>query len=413
MENINSTSCQTCFRPLLEGGAQPQTQWISICRCDRPYAPSSNFSIDVCANCKRRVAVKTDGKVACAGLCPCEEPNPKKVATYIKQIESDALALELAAVGMSPDGFPAERYAPLAILGDGASSTVILARDKQRGAKVAVKCFKNIAQTMQSTFQSEVKKNQQLSHTNIAKVVDSGFSNSKTPYLVTEYKDGFNLDQCLALYGVPSYDIAVKILISTCETLIYAQRQGVLHRDIRPGNIIFLDDMNSEPSISITDFAMPKVKSSQGLSEPSDAIYMSCEEARGLEYSEKSEVYTLGCVGFSLLAGRPPFQDGTSLDIKNAHALKLPPRISSIKFDNKRPSELDEIVERCLEKDPSNRFESISKLLERLEVFPRREKMQIAAVLAARKRKKMLGIAATALLIVALSVAGYFVLRPH
>jgi serine/threonine-protein kinase len=231
--------------------------------------------------------------------------------------------------------------------------------------------------------------------------------------VVTEYKDGFNLDQCLALYGVPSFDVAVKILVGVCETLNYAQKQGVLHRNIRPGNIIFLDDMNSEPSVSVTDFALPKVKLSEQLTDPRDAIHMSADEARNMEYSEKSEVYSIGCIGYSLLAGRPPFQEGTVLDIKNSHALKLPPRISSLKFDNKRPKDLDEVIEKCLEKDPSYRFESVPKLLERLEVFPRREKMQIAAVLAARKRKKILLILGAVLLMVALCALGCFVLRPH
>jgi len=414
MENSNPESCQTCFRSKVAAGSQSQTQWISVCRCERPYSPSSQFSIDVCANCRRRVASNAAGRVQCPGLCSCETPDAKTIPTYIKQNESDAVAFDLATIGMSPDSFPLERYAPVGLLGDGARATVILARDKQRGTKVAVKCFKKIAPAMQSTFQSEVKKNQQLTHTDIAKIVDVGFHNGKAPYLVTEYKDGFNLEQCLALHGIPSHDVAVNILIAVCEALIYAQKQGVLHRDIRPGNIIFLDDMNSEPSVSITDFSLPKVKATQELTESYDALYMSCEEARGLEYSEKSEVYSIGCVGYSLLTGRPPFQHGTVLDIKNMHGLKLPPKISDIKFESTRPKDLEEIIERCLEKDPSYRFETIAKLLERLEVFPRRQKMLISTALAARKKKKILRIAIVVLVVVALcALLGYFLLRPH
>lgn len=428
-------TCQTCFRPKVVAAsvqlqaqapvqaqpptqpqaqpqAQPQTQpqtqlptqWISVCRCERPYSPSSNFSIDVCANCRLRVAASASGPVNCPGLCVCEKPAARKVPAYIKQNESDVEAMDLASLGMSPDAFPSERYTPLALLGNSVRATAILARDKQRGTKVAVKCFKRLTPAMKSTFESEVKKNQQLSHTNIAKIVDCGYHNGSAPYLVTEYKEGFNLEQCLALYGTPSYDVAVKILIGVCETLVYAQKQGVLHRDIRPGNIIFLDDLNSEPSVAILDFAMPKVKSSEKLTEPGDAMYITGDEARGLEYSERSEVYAIGCVGFALLAGRPPFQDGTALEIKNAHALTLPPRISNLKFDNTRPSDLEEIIERCLEKDPGARFESVAKLMERLEVFPRRVQMRIAAVLAARSKKKMLRVLAVVLVLLALCV---------
>lgn len=406
-------NCQSCFRPKVETGAQQQTQWISVCRCDRPYSPSSQFSIEVCSKCNRRVAIGSAGKVERDDLCSCETPSAKKVPTYIKPNESDAIALDLVSIGISSDKFPSERYVPLGLLGDGPRATVILARDKQRGTKVAVKCFKRIAPEMQATFQSEAKKNQQLIHTNIVKIVDFGFHNGKAPYLVTEYKDGFNLEQYLAIHGTPSHDVAVKILISVCESLIYAQTQGVLHRDIRPGNIIFLDDMNSEPSISITDFALPKIKASEELSEPWDAFYMSADEARNMEYTEKSEVYSIGSVGYSLLTGRVPFRDGTARDIKNMHALKLPPRISDVKFDNTRPKDLEEIIERCLEKDPSYRFETVSKLLERLEVFPRREQMKIAAVLSARRNKKILLIGVGVAAAVAVCALGYSVLTPH
>ncbi len=411
MQEVKSDSCQTCFRSKAEAGAEPQTQWISICRCDRPYTPGSQFTIDVCANCKLRIAPNARGKAP--GLCACEKPDAKKIPSYIKQNERDEVILDLASIGMSPETFPQERYTPISLLGNGARAIVVLARDKQRGTKVAVKCFKRLATALQPTFESEARKNKQLTHTNIAKIIDIGFHNNKTPYLVTEYKDGFDLEQCLALYGIPSHDVAVRVLIGLCEALIYAQKQNVLHRDIRAGNIIFLDDMNSEPSVSITDFAMPKIKTSEELTEPCDAFYMSSDEARNLEYTEKAEIYSIGCVGFALLAGRPPFQEGTARDIKNMHALKLPPRISDIKFDTKRPKDLEEIIERCLEKDPANRFESVAKLQERLEVFPARVQRQIAAVLAARKRKKMLRIAAVALVVVALCVAGFLIVSHH
>jgi serine/threonine protein kinase len=96
---------------------------------------------------------------------------------------------------MSPESFPVEKYTPIAILGEGARALTILARDRQRGTKVAVKCFKRIAPTLKSTFESEVRKNKELTYTTIAKIVDFGFpAGNKAPYLVTEYKDGFNLE---------------------------------------------------------------------------------------------------------------------------------------------------------------------------------------------------------------------------
>lgn len=412
MENA-TLNCQTCLRPILAEGTQQQSQWNSVCRCDRAYTPGSSFSIDVCVNCKMRVAAVGRPAVPCRGLCACEQPNPKKVPTYLKQNQTDEVSLDLASLGMSDDTFPTARYAPLALLGNGQRATTVLARDRQRGTKVAVKCFKTIAQNMRPTFESEVRKNKELNHTNIAKIADFGYQNNKTPYLVTEYREGFNVEQCLALYGTPSHDVAIHVLIGICEALLYAQKQGVLHRNIRAANVIFLDDLNSQPSIAVLDFAMPKIKDSQELVDPYDALYLSGDDARNLEYTEKSDMYSVGAVGFALLTASPPFTADTALDIKNMHALKLPPKISDLKFDNTRPKELEEIIERCLEKDPRYRFDSIEKLLERLEAFPRREKQRIAEIENARKRKKLALTVGCVVLVSAACAAGYFMFGHH
>ncbi len=396
---------------MAEAGAPLQTQWISVCRCNRPYSPGSQFSIDVCANCKRRVATGATTKII--DLCSCETPNPKKIPTHIKQNEKDSVTLDLASIGMAPEGFPLEKYTPIGILGESTRANVILARDRQRGIKVAVKCFKKMAPSLQSAFESDARKNKQLTHTNIVKLIDFGFTQSKAPYLVSEYKDAFNLEQNLALHGTPSHDVAVKILISVCEALIYAQTQSVMHRDLRPGNIFFVDDMNSEVSILVGDFALPKVKASEELTDIRDALYMSADEARGLDFNEKSEVYTIGCVGYALLTGKPPFEENTVRELKNVHGLKLWKRISDVKFDNSRPKDLEEVIERCLEKDPNVRFESVAKLMERLEVFPRRVQMRIAAVQAAKRRVKLVRIAVAGLVVTAICAVGYIVTAGH
>jgi eukaryotic-like serine/threonine-protein kinase len=414
MEPESTTqNCQTCLRPVNEAGSHPITQWQSFCKCDRTYSPNAQFSIDVCATCKKRVVSHSAGRVDRLYLCSCETPNPKSIPSFQKQKnQEEPVTLDLVSMGLDPESFPQERYSPIAILGQSDRADVILARDKQSGKKVAVKRFKQIKAEAFTSFEQDAKKNKQLSHNNIARVLES-FIYSQAPLMVSEYKDGFNLEQNLAIHGIPSHDVAVMILISICEALIYAQKESLLHRDLRPGNVIFLDDMNSDPSISITDFSLPKIKANEQFSESGDARYLSAEEARGLEYDERSEVYSIGSLGFALLTGRPPFQDGTARDIKNAHALKLPPRISDLNFQTGRPKDLEEVIERCLEKDPRVRFDSVAKLLERLEVFPRREKMQIAAVLAAKQRKKLLTILAAVVAVLVFSAIGYFAINKH
>lgn len=348
-------------------------------------------------------------------LCCCENPNPKTVPSFTKQsTAAEPVELDLTTIGMSTETFPVERYKPIGILGLGARANVVLARDKTTGKKVAVKCFKSITPDIQKLFVQEAKKVSKLSHTNIARLIDFNIYNNVTPYLVSEYKDGFNLDHYLAAFGLPSYDVAVMIMMSICEALLYSQKESLLHSDIRPGNVIFVDDMNAAPSVILTDFSLPKLREKEDLTESVDALYISSDWARNLPHDEKSEVYSIGCIGFALMTGRPPFTEGSAREIKNSHALKLPPRISRLNFDSKRPNDLEEVVERCLEKDPNVRFESIAKFYERLEVFPRRVQMQINAILAARQKKKILTFSAIGLAVaLVLSTIGYFVLHAH
>ncbi|MCA9800447.1 MAG: protein kinase, partial [Cyanobacteria bacterium HKST-UBA02] len=311
MEEPNTESCQKCLQPLPAEGAQATTQWVSFCRCNRTYSPNAQFSIDLCTSCKKRVPTGSAGKVKREDLCACDKPNPIAVANYIKQNETDKIELDLASLGLSPDNFPTERYQPLGILGIGSRADMILARDKQRGTKVAVKCYKKISPEALRLFEQEMKKLSRLTHTNIAKITDFGILNKKTPYVVTEYKDGFNIEQCLEMHGTPSYDVAVMILIGVCEALVYALKEGYPHTDIRPGNIIFLDDMNSEPSVVVTDFSPVKLEMHRDPEASADARYMSADEARNLDHDERAEIYTIGSVGFALLTGRAPFDTGS------------------------------------------------------------------------------------------------------
>lgn len=407
-------NCQTCLRPVAEAGTKPSTQWVSFCKCGRTYAPNSQFVIPICGTCKMRIMTNAPRKAQGMFVCSCENPDAKIVPNFQRDRNKPELVeLDLQSVGIAKETFPLERYTPLAVLGLLRKSDVILARDKQTGNKVAVKSCKAILPTAFATFEQEARKVKKLSHNNIARLLEAFIYESKTPYLVSEYKDGFNIEQYLALQGFPSQDVVVMVLISICEALIYAQKESLLHRDIRPGNIIFLDDMNADPSIAITDFSLPKIKDAEVLNEPRDAFYMSADEARNLDPDERSETYSIGCVGYAMLTGVPPFQEGTALDIKNSHALKLPKRISSLNFSPNRPKDLEEVIERCLEKDPKVRFDSAAKLMERLEVFPRREKMQIAAIEAAKQRKKLLKIAAAGAGALLLSALGYVALNHH
>lgn len=419
MENVTTElSCEVCLRPKAEEGAPPKSQWISVCRCQLTYAPNAQFALEWCMKCRKKIPVhaggKTDATFERAFLCACSSPEPAKIPAVAKPGEAgDVAEMDLSICSINPQDFPVERYMPLGILGQSAKADTLFCRDKQSGRRVAVKCFKSVPVHMLPTFEQEARKISQLSHTNIAKVVDKGVLNGKIPYLVTEYKDGFSLDQYFAMEGVPSHDVAVKILVGMLEALVYSKKDSLLHRSLKPGNVIFLDDMNSEPSIAITDYGISAIKKEWKDAEAGDAHYMSGDEARNMDYDERSEMYSVGCVGYSLLTARTPFDSDSALSLKNKHALELPVRISNINFDRGRPGDLDEVIERCLEKNPKDRFDSLEKLMERLQVFPRRVQMRVAAAEAARQKQKMIKLAAIAVVIFILIAIVSMVLSKH
>lgn len=389
-----SPNCEKCLRPIAEAGSKATTQWRSFCKCDRAYAPNNQFYIPVCNNCKRRVAgssANNADKMNMLFLCSCSSPSPKKVPNFQKLARNDEpVVLEVETVGIAADAFPSERYTPIAVLGQNTRDDAILARDRQTGNKVAIKLFKGVAPESFAAFEQDTKKSKKLSHNNIARLLDAGIYNGKTPYTVTDYKDAFDLEQNLAINGRPSHDVVIKIMTTLCETSIYGQKEGLLHRQYKPGDVLFVDDLNAEPTVVVTDFCLPNFRAKQKWQDRSDVLFLSGDEARNLDYDERSETYVIGCIGFMLLTGQAPFIEGSPQDIKNAHALKLPPKFSAFEFDPARPKELEDIVYRCLEKDPRVRFDTVAQLLERLEVFPRREKMHVAAIEAAKKRKKLL-----------------------
>lgn len=408
--DLDTETCEKCLRPSPEPESLQATQWISACRCSRAYSPNTNFSIGICSSCKKRVVDGSGTGKIVPGLCQCTSPEPVDVPAFTRERnQPEKVQVSLEQFELSPENFPSERYTPIAILGEGVKANTLLCRDNQTGKKVAVKYFKQNSDEINKLFEQEARLVAKLSHASIAKLIDFGIHNGKTPYLVSDYKEGYNLEQYLSIYGIPSYDVAVTVLLSICEALEYSQKEGLLHKGLKPSNVLFLDDMNSEPTVVLTDFRFKKLEMLDPIKDVRDTYYMSGDYARNLDHTEKSELYSLGCLGYALLTGSPPFPKGSAREIKNSHALKLPPRISDLKHVGGRPKDLEEMIENCLEKDPRERFDSISKFAERLEIFPRRIKMQIDALEAERKRKKLMKLSIIALIVVAILVVGFLI----
>jgi serine/threonine-protein kinase len=212
-------------------------------------------------------------------------------------------------------------------------------------------------------FEHEVRITATLTHPNTVQIFDYGHTKDGTFYYVMEYLPGANLDRLVREHGPFEPRRAIRILRQICGALHEAHAAGLVHGDIKPGNILLCERGGVPEVAKLLDFGLARGLAS---TSPKGTIagsppYMSPEQAAGMESLDgRTDIYSLGAVGYFLLTGRPPFQRDTVTDylVAHIHDLVVPP-------DNLRPEvppQLRGAILRCLEKDPDMRFDSVDAL---------------------------------------------------
>jgi Tol biopolymer transport system component len=255
-------------------------------------------------------------------------------------------------------------------LGQGGMATVYLARDLRHDRLVALKVLRpELAASLgPERFLREIKLAAQLQHPHILPLHDSGEA-AGFLYYVMPYVEGESLRGRLARYGeLPVHD-AVKILIEVTDALAYAHGRGVVHRDIKPDNVLL-----SGRHALVTDFGVAKAVSEatgrQQLTTAGVALgtpaYMAPEQATadpGIDH--RADLYAVGVLGYELLAGHPPFTGRTAQEVLAAQVTQPPPPLGGQR--PACPPGLEAIVMRCLEKRPADRWQTADELLAHLE----------------------------------------------
>jgi Serine/threonine protein kinase len=259
---------------------------------------------------------------------------------------------------------PLDRYAPLAELGRGAAGTVYLCRDRLLGAKVAVKCLNYLNAQQLLSFQQEAKATFKLTHPNIVKVINFDVTETGSPYMVMEYFPSVSLADLISERGGLKWNELSGIFLQIVEGLTYAHKNEIFHRDIKPTNIL-LQQSGNAPRLRIIDFGVALVKDieegpeiNQGETLVGTPEYMSPDQATGIAYDARSEIYSLGCLAFAAATGRPPFKGKTPLELINQHAHSQPPLISDL-AGTEYPSEFVSLVDKMLQKNPEDRPQSM------------------------------------------------------
>lgn len=274
---------------------------------------------------------------------------------------------ELEIPGNPP--FPLDRYKPLVALGAGTSGRIYLCRDRFLGKKVAIKCLHNVTPEQLIAFQQEARAMSFLNHPGIVPVHDFGATESGAPYMVMDYVKGITLTECLANNGPFPLDLALPIFVKLSEIIAYAHEKRVFHRDVQPSNILLVPVEGREDlDVRIIDFGIAAYSDSMHNRDvlAGTPAYMSPDTANGLQFTEQSEVYALGCVMFEMLTGRPPFLGDTALETISMHAHSPAPALSDANPDADFPHSIETLIAKCLAKNPWERFPNMVALKKEL-----------------------------------------------
>jgi TolB-like protein/Flp pilus assembly protein TadD len=258
-----------------------------------------------------------------------------------------------------------ERYDVERELGTGGMATVFLARDRKHNRSVALKLLLPELSSVLSAsrFQSEIDIVARLQHPNILQLYDSGEAEG-LKYYVMPYAEGRSLRDRLQRDGRLSLEHVVKITREVAQALTYAHARGVVHRDIKPENILFFDDV-----ASVSDFGIARMVETAGtrLTQAGMSIgtpqYMSPEQGVSDQVDARSDVYSLACVVYEMLAGAPPFTGESARLIIARHVTEQPANVSAIRSV---PEPLDGVLEKALAKNPEERYDSATAFAEAL-----------------------------------------------
>jgi eukaryotic-like serine/threonine-protein kinase len=271
------------------------------------------------------------------------------------------------------------RYRIQRKLGAGGMADVYLAEDQELGRRVAIKILNsrhgNDDQFIER-FRREAKNAAALNHPNIVSIYDRGEAED-TYYIAMEFLDGRTLKELIVSRGAAPINVAIEYARQILSALRFAHRHGIVHRDIKPHNVL----VDGEGRVKVTDFGIARAGTSQMTEAGSivgTAQYLSPEQARGGEVDPRSDLYSLGIVLYELLTGQTPFDGETPVEIAMKH-LSTPPQPPS-KLRPDIPRELDLVVMRALAKNPDDRYQSADQMEADLERVARGARVSAATV---------------------------------
>jgi beta-lactam-binding protein with PASTA domain/tRNA A-37 threonylcarbamoyl transferase component Bud32 len=253
------------------------------------------------------------------------------------------------------------RYKIVRKLGTGGMANVYLAEDQELGRRVAIKILDDRHASDDQfieRFRREAQNAAGLSHPNIVSIYDRGEAEG-TYYIAMEYLDGRSLKELIVSRGPAPIPVSIDYTRQILAALRFAHRNGIVHRDIKPHNVL----VDSDGRLKVTDFGIARAGASEMTEAGSivgTAQYLSPEQAKGTAVDARSDIYSAGVVLYELLTGRVPFTGDTAVEIAMRHLSAVPEPPSALRVDV--PHELDMVVLRALAKDPEDRYQTAEEM---------------------------------------------------
>jgi serine/threonine protein kinase len=226
-------------------------------------------------------------------------------------------------------------------------------------------------------FEHEATAASSLMHPNLIRVREFGLSRYGQPYLTMDFLDGIELQHLLNDCNHLDLPTFINIFTQICDALAYAHEKGLIHRDLKPGNIMLIKGPTGVDTVKIIDFGIAKMLREQNrqpnitttgemLGSPA---YMSPEQCGGVVLDCRSDIYSLGCVMYEAITGMLPFRTDSAIGTIMMQVNDLAQPFKTVRPDLKIPEELQRIIFKALEKDPAKRYQNAAELSEDLWAF--------------------------------------------
>jgi len=266
----------------------------------------------------------------------------------------------------------AARYELVSLLGRGATTSVYKANDKVKNRFVAVKILRTDSifnEQLIRRFEQECKTLGLLKHRNIVQLYDSGVNDAEQPFLVMEYVDGISLKELIDADDCVDFARTLKIFIQICAALAAAHEKGIVHRDMKPANIMLMKNSDGEEQVKILDFGVAKLlvqgdtfqTKTQTGEMLGTLLYMSPEQCLEQVLDERCDVYSVGCVLYETLTGKPPLIGRTAFETMNKHLTQMPEKLSKVRPDRQFNDRFDVVLRIAMAKDAKDRYQTIGE----------------------------------------------------